>query len=622
MQLYSGSSRQFIDDAFHGVIASKLSEAFFKAFRYNPPKSEVQSWQNSLRSMSWVLEKADLTDHGVLLEHQLPLTSKRLDCMVVGRDGERQDQAVIVELKQWSDAGPSDADRCVTTFVGGRVRDVLHPSVQVGQYAQYMEDYRDAFTRGEVGLAACAYLHNLQFDPSDELFDPRHAAYLQRYPVFTADRAGDLVNFLGGRLSHGMGNDVLKRVLTSPFRPSKKLLTHTAKMVAGQTSFVLLDEQLVVFERVLSEARKGTTRPGKTVVLVQGGPGTGKSVVALHLVGRLAHEGFNAQHATGSKSFTGNVRSLVGDRAGNQFKYFNQYGFAAPDSVDVLVLDEAHRIRKTSATRFTRKEQQTGLPQIEELVLAAKVSVFFIDDLQIVRPNEVGGSQLIRDTAARLNADVIEFELDAQFRCGGSAGFVNWVDNTLQIRRTANVLWEGDDAFDFGIVHDVAELEAWVREKNAEGNTARLTAGFCWPWSKPQADGTLVPDVQVGEWLMPWNAKSGAGRLAKGIPKSEVWATDSRGLEQVGCVYTAQGFEFDYVGVIFGTDLMWDPASGMWMADKKASFDSVVKRSKDQFLDLVKNAYRVLLTRGMKGCRVHFMDEPTRDFVRSRIDLP
>ncbi len=621
MQLYAGSSKQFIEDAFRGVIANKLSDAFFRAFRYTPPKSEVQSWQNSLRSMSWVLEKADLTDHGVVLEHQLPLTSKRLDCMVVGRDGQRQDQAVIVELKQWSDAGPSEAERCVTTFVGGRLRDVLHPSVQVGQYAQYMEDYRDVFTRGDVGLAACAYLHNLQFDPGDELYDERHAAYLERYPVFAGDQADELVSYLGGRLSEGMGEDVLQRVLASPFHPSKKLLAHTAKMVEGQTTFVLLDEQLVVFERVLAEARKAVTRPGKTVVLVQGGPGTGKSVVALHLVGRLAKEGFNAQHATGSKSFTGNVRSLVGDRAGNQFKYFNQYGFAAPDSVDVLVMDEAHRIRKTSATRFTRKEQQTGLPQIEELVLASKVSVFFIDDLQIVRPNEVGGSDLIRETAARLNADVIEFELDAQFRCGGSDGYVNWVDNTLQVRRTANVLWEGDDAFDFGIVDDVRELEAWVREKNAAGNTARLTAGFCWPWSKPESDGTLVADVQVGDWQMPWNAKSDAGRLAKGIPKAEVWATHPNGIDQVGCIYTAQGFEFDYVGVIFGTDLKWDAASGAWVADKKASFDTVVKRSKEQFLDLVKNTYRVLLTRGMKGCRVYFMDEATRDFVRSRMDV-
>lgn len=391
-------------------------------------------------------------------------------------------------------------------------------------------------------------------------------------------------------------------------------------MVAGQTTFVLLDEQLVVFERVLAEAREATKKGKKTVVLVQGGPGTGKSVVALHLVGQLASEGFNAQHATGSKSFTGNVRSLVGRRASHQFKYFNNFGQSAPDSVDVLVLDEAHRIRKTSATRFTPKSKQTGLPQVEEIVRAANVSVFFIDDMQIVRPNEVGSADLIRTTASELDADLIEFELDAQFRCGGSEGFINWVDNTLQVRRTANVLWEGDEGFEFGIADTVEELEQWVRDKNTGGDTARLAAGFCWPWSDPQSDGTLVDDVRVGEWSMPWNAKSGAGRLAKGIPKAEVWATDPGGIDQVGCIYTAQGFEFDYVGVIFVLDLVWDTTSNNWTANKAASQDSVVKRSRDQFLDLVKNTYRVLLTRGMKGCCVYFMDSGTRDFVRSRIE--
>ncbi|MDR9391395.1 MAG: DUF2075 domain-containing protein [Trueperaceae bacterium] len=621
MQLYAGSSRDFIDAAFRGRIATQLAEAYERAFRHAPPRSEVQSWQNSLRSMSWVLEKADLTDHGVLLEHQLPMTSKRLDCLVTGRDADARDQAVVVELKQWSEAGPSEAEGCVTTFLGGRVRDVLHPSVQVGQYAQYLEDYREAFTQGDVRLSACAYLHNLPFDPDDELFADRHRGARERYPVFTADASGDLVDYLAGRMAAGHGEEVLQRVVRSPSRPSKKLLSHTAEMVQGQTSFVLLDEQLVVFERVLAEARKATRRAGKSVVLVRGGPGTGKSVVALHLVGRLAGEGFDAQHATGSKWFTENVRSLVGRRASHQFRYFHTYAKEAADAVDVLVSDEAHRIRATSANRFTKKEDRTGRPQVEELVHAAKVSVFFLDDLQVVRPNEVGSTDLIRDAASRVGADLIEFELEAQFRCGGSDGFVQWVDNTLQIRRTPSVLWEGDDAFEFGVLDDVAELEVWVRAKNDGGDTARMVAGFCWPWSNPNADGTLVDDVVVGDWARPWNAKPDAGRLAKGIPKAHVWATDPGGLDQVGCIYTAQGFEFDYVGVIVGRDLRWDPAEATWVADPTESYDRVVKRSGEAFLDLVKHTYRVLLTRGMKGCKVVFLDDATRDFVRSRLDL-
>ncbi len=613
MQLYAGPSERFLEDAFVGSIAEKLERAFYLHYRYRPGTAEVRSWQNSLARFSHVMERAGLRDHGVVLEHQLPLTSKRLDCMVLGRDADKRDHAVVVELKQWDRTEASEAEQCVVTRVGRGLRDVLHPSVQVGQYAQYLADYHTAFSEQGVGLAACAYLHNLRYDAADELFSIKHQAALDTYPLFTGDGANDLVGYLKRRLSGGEGDEVLDRVLQAPVRPSKKLLLHTAAMIDGQDVFTLLDEQLVVFESVLAAARKAVHRPGKTTILVRGGPGTGKSVVALHLVGQLAKAGYNAQHATGSRSFTGNVRKVVGSRAANQFKYFNNYALAHDDAVDVLVMDEAHRIRASSATRFTPKSKQSGEPQIDELMKAAKVSVYFLDDLQVVRPNEVGSAALIRDAAARHGAALKEYELEAQFRCAGSDGYVNWIDHLLGVRTTANTTWEADDqAFEFGIADSVQDLEAWVRTKAGEGDTARLVAGFCWPWSDPKSDGTLVDDVVVGDWRMPWNAKPDAGRLARGIPKSDFWATDLGGLEQVGCVYTAQGFEFDYVGVIFGTDLRFDAEIDDWVGDKRSSFDSVVKRSGDTFTALVKHTYRVLLTRGMKGCRVFFEDEGTR----------
>ena len=273
--------------------------------------------------------------------------------------------------------------------------------------------------------------------------------------------------------------------------------------------------------------------------------------------------GYNAQHATGSKAFTENIRRVVGRRAGgSQFKYFNQYGNAAQNDVDVLILDEAHRLRETSASRFTPKAKRTDLPQVDELIKAAKTTVFFIDDYQTVRPNEVGSTQRILEAADRNGADVSAFELDTQFRMSGSKAFLTWVDHTLGLTEAATPTWDADnETFDFRIVDSVEQLDALIRTKADEGHSARLTAGFCWPWSNPEADGTLVNDVKVGAWQMPWNAKPDAGRLAPGIPPSNFWASDPNGLDQVGCVYTAQGFEFDYVGVIWGRDLRWDPAT-------------------------------------------------------------
>ena len=147
-----------------------------------------------------------------------------------------------------------------------------------------------------------------------------------------------------------------------------------------------------------------------------------------------------------------------------------------------------------------------------------------------------------------------------------------------------------------------------------------MTAGFCWSWSQPERDGALVEDVIIGDFKRPWNAKPDAKKLAKGIPKAPLWAYDPNGINQVGCVYTIQGFEFDYVGIIFGKDLVYNFGTQRWEGHPEHSEDPTVKRSKDRFTDLVKNTYRVLLSRGMKGCYVYFMDKDTENFFKSRIE--
>ena len=263
---------------------------------------------------------------------------------------------------------------------------------------------------------------------------------------------------------------------------------------------------------------------------------------------------------------------------------------------------------------------RSNLAQIEELIRAAKVCVFLIDDVQVVRPDEIGSVEYIRQHAETKNCIVFDYELEAQFRCSGSDAFVNWIDSTLGIRRTANILWEGNETFDFRIFSSPQALEEAIRKKAAEGYTARMTAGFCWKWSKPRPDGTLMEDVVIGEYQRPWNARPEAARLAKGIPKASLWAHLPGGIDQVGCIYTAQGFEFDYAGVIFGKDLLYRFDRQDWVGDREQSYDTVVKRSGAKFADLVKNTYRVLLSRGMKGCYVHFMDKETEHFIRSRME--
>lgn len=626
MRLYAGMSNSFIDDTVRNQIARKLSDAFFRYYGYPPGGSEVAAWGNSLRAMAQVVQLADLTDHGVVVEYELPSSSRRLDFMICGRDALEHDRAVIVELKQWSHCDASDADGLVTTWVGGKHREVLHPAVQVGQYQQYLVDTHSAF-HGEhegnsaVRLDACSYLHNYEIRPDDVLMAPKFEESITRCPVFGADAVDDLTGFLQGRLAAGQGAPVLARVEQSKYRPSRKLMDHIAGTIDGHSPWVLLDEQVVVFEKIRAAVMQAVEHGRNQVILVRGGPGTGKSVLAINLLARCLGEGRTAHYATGSRAFTKTLWKLVGSRSRALFKYFHNYQVAAPGEIDVLICDEAHRIRETSNSRYTPKARRSTEPQIVEILRASKVAVFFIDDHQTVRPKEIGSSAYIRQAAATQRREIAEFELEVQFRCAGSAGFVNWVNNTLGVERTANQIWTGAEAFEFRIFPSPESMEAAIRQKAKSGSTARMTAGYCWDWSEPKPDGTLVADVVVGPWRRPWNARPDAGRLAKGIPPADLWATDPGGIEQIGCVYTAQGFEVDYVGVVWGKDLVYDFDAQAWIARKEESRDRTVKQAGANFLQFVKNTYRVLLSRGMKGCYVCFLDKSTEHFVRSRMDL-
>jgi hypothetical protein len=354
--------------------------------------------------MAQVVQHAKLDDHGVVVEYELPSSSRRLDFMICGRNDSHRDEAVIVELKQWSECQSTDADGLVSTWVGGKNREVAHPSVQVGQYQQYLADTHSAFYEGDrpIQLGACSYLHNYEIRVNDVLVAPKFSDTIARFPVFGADEVDGLTDYLRGRLLAGQGESVLARIEQSKYRPSRKLMDHVAETIAGRGPWVLLDEQFVVFEKIRAAVVAAVSKGKRHVVIVRGGPGTGKSVLAINLLARFLGEGRTAHYATGSRAFTKTLWKLVGSRAKPVLKYFNNYRNASPSEIDALICDEAHRIRETSNDRFTPKAKQSAEPQIRELLRAAKVAVFFIDDRQGVRPKEIGSSYYIKQHAAEL----------------------------------------------------------------------------------------------------------------------------------------------------------------------------------------------------------------------------
>ena len=621
MRLYSGMLDKFIEDTVNNQISDKLKKAFYEQLGYNPTRGEISSWQNSLRAIASTLQYYNFRDQGIILEYQMPNNSRRLDFLICGKDKEKREKAVIIELKQWEETRPSDGENEVKTYIGQGEREKLHPSVQVSQYMQYLLDYSPVFYDGKnpVGLDACAYLHNYNRTDDDPIFSTKFQSILSRIPAFTKDETKKLVKFMESRVSEGEGLEILKKIEKSPSKPSKKLMNHVAEIIRGEPQYTLLDEQLIVYDKIFSAVKNSVKSKKKKVIIVEGGPGTGKSVIAINVMAKLSAEGYAVNYATGSKAFTKTLRNILGKRIEPLLKFFNSYESAKTNEVDVVLADEAHRLWHLNRSRFTPKSKQSNTPIIDNIIRASRTSVFFIDNLQVIRPNEVGTVEYVEENAKRNDCDIEKYRLEAQFRCKGSDAFINWINNTLGIERTANPMWTGEESLDFRICQSPEDVENLIKRKIESGKTGRMTAGFCWEWSDPNEDGTLKNDVQIGDYVRPWNAKKASKNKLNIIPESDLWAHTPEGINQIGCVYTIQGFEFDYVGVIFGQDLRYNLDSQKWEGHPENSHDKSI-RKRENFEEYAKNIYRILLSRGVEGCYVYFQDKDTERFFKTRME--
>ncbi len=624
MTLLRYSAAGYAAIASDGSLAERLLEQMLYRTGRRPSPSEVGSWERSLPALAQDLVDAGLGNVEVLLEYHLPLTSKRADVVLVGRHPRTGGPSVVVvELKQWSRARAWEDDPELV-LIDGYPRDPrLHPVAQVRGYCGYLLDFVKALEDEEDAVAGVAYLHNAVNEAAVE--------DLYAYPqdsqgrLFTGASRGEFIEFLKDRLDPGTSGAPYADLLTnSAVAPSKQLLAVAAEEVQNREQFVLLAQQKLAYSIVLHEVERARAGDRKAVVIVNGGPGSGKSVIALSLLGELARRGRTVVHATGSRSFTQTLRKVAGRRAPRVqrlFKYFNQFMDAERNGLDVLILDEAHRIRETSIDRYTRAELRGDRPQLDELIAAARVPVFLLDEHQVVRPGELGTVAQIESYATGLGLAVHRIDLDGQFRCGGSEEYVQWLQGLLGLAPGSPAPWAGDPAFEVHVAESPEEMEALLTSKAAAGYGARMTAGYCWPWSDPRPDSTLVPDVRIGSWERPWNLK-GDRRVGE-APPAPLWASDPGGFGQVGCVYTAQGFEYDWNGVIIGPDLVW--RHGGMVSQRKQNKDPDFRDSRrvsdGDFDRLVRHVYKVLLTRGMVGTVIYSVDPETRHFLRTLVEV-
>ena len=619
MIVYNGIKNEFMKDCKAGVIADKVRDNILIKLGRHTADNEYRSWENSLIQMYVVIDDDAIPgDAGIAIEYNVPQTAKRVDFMISGYDQFEKPNVVIIELKQWDQLGAvEESESLVRTFTGGAPRQVVHPSYQAWSYAQLIMDYNSHVQDKNVLLHPCAYLHNYKRFEQDPLDYTQYKDYLDEAPAYSKGQGNLLCRFIKQFIRFGDRKEILYDIDNGKIRPSKRLQDAILGMVKGNQEFIMIDEQRIAYEGILRTVHSCQNDGKKRTVIVQGGPGTGKTVIAINLLANLTGEGIVAQYVTKTTAPRDVYKAkLKGYKKksyiDNLFKGSGCYIGVDKNAAGVLIADEAHRLRK-------KNQYDHGENQIKEIINAALCSIFFIDESQRVTMEDIGSIDEIQHWADYYQSEVTYFELLSQFRCNGSNGYLAWLDDVLQIRETANYSLEGLD-YDFKVFDSATELYEAIKEKNSCNNQARLVAGYCWNWNKNEVNNTDFHDIQIGDFRMSWN-------LGKGV-----YALEDTSINEVGCIHTTQGLEFDYIGVIIGKDLQY--ANGSLVTDfrERADTDKSVsglkklekqdpEEARKKADEIIKNTYRTLMSRGMKGCYIYCCDENLNDYFKQRLDL-
>lgn len=613
MIIYRATKKQFVDDVFNNTIADNIDEAFYEHLGRHTSPNEVRSWQNSMQYMSRVVNTPELPDDaGVAIEYQIPLTAKRVDFIVSGLNSQKREQLVIIELKQWEDAEPTPKPGVVVTRFQHGKAEVAHPSYQAWSYAYMLQNYNMTIQDRGVDINPCAYLHN--YAPDGMINGKLYEDYVTKAPVFLKNDAARLQDYILRYVRYCSPEDIIWKIDKGKLRPSKQLADSLTSMLRGNDEFVMLDDQKVVYESAVYLAKKAQ-QGKKQVLIVEGGPGTGKSVLAINLLVNLTAEGIASQYVTKNSA----PRAVYSVKLSGSYKksYINNLFVGSgnfidtmPNTMGALIVDEAHRLNMKSGM-FSN----LGENQIKEIINTARFSVFFVDDCQRIHMKDIGSVQSIRQYAEEMGADVHLEHLSSQFRCNGSDGFLSWLDNALQIRETANIRLTSED-YDFRIYDSPTEMFEEIKRKNESNNKSRVVAGYCWDWNSKQNHAVYDIIIPQYNFRKQWNFNS-----------NEPWLIGEKSIDQIGCIHTCQGLELDYVGVIVGLDLSYKNNRVVTDGFKRSPNDQSLKGFKAmmskkptealQAADaIIKNTYRTLMTRGMKGCYVYFSDKALADHFR------
>lgn len=620
MIVYDGIKTEFLNSVMNGTIAEEVRQRIHEKMGRTTPKSEFDSWKNSLTRLYLVLSDASIPDHaGIAIEYNVPQTSKRVDFIISGYDEYNQSNAVIIELKQWDEVKKVDGkDALVETYTGGGLRETVHPCYQVWSYATLIRDYNKTVQDQNIVLSPCAYLHNYALKENDPILDEQYKEYIEEAPVFCERDALKLREFIHRFIQKGDDKKILYEIDHGKIRPSKSLQNAISNMLKGNREFIMIDDQKVVYENILQLACKSQKDGKKRTIIVEGGPGTGKSVIAVQLLVGLTKKNQFVQYVSKNQAprnvYKAKLKGTVKlSSVDNMFRGSASYVHVGKDQINTLIVDEAHRLEERS--QYTKKTGNEN--QIKEIINASKCSVFFIDESQRVTMSDIGSVDEIKKWAKAESSEITQLKLLSQFRCNGSDGYLAWVDNTLEIQPTANYNLEDID-YDIRVLDSPLEVRELIIEKNKINHRSRMLAGYCWDWAKVSENNANIHDIKIGDFEMSWNLRN------------SLFAVDDFSIDQIGCIHTSQGLEFDYVGLIIGDDMRYENHHIVTDFSKRAKTDQSMKgikkldkqdhcKAEEKADEIIKNTYRTLMTRGMKGCYIYCTDQNLRNYLKQKI---
>lgn len=618
MLAYVATKSRFLNDApqIEDLIQASVADHLGLHIRTNSP--EYVSWRNSLgNAMFHVVNTETIPDDaGIAIEYRLHGRRQRIDFMISGEDALGIGQLVIIELKQWTNVSSSDLFEHVTTFLGGSIQTVQHPSYQAWSYARLLEDFYEVVSKDSIQISPCAYLHNC--DDEQAIKHSSVGDLLVRSPVFLKSDRVALRRFIESNISRGDNSAIIRRIEESRIEPSKQLVESLASMLKGNEEFVLIDEQKTAFEVIMARVKEVPVGQ-RLVLIIKGGPGTGKSVIAINALVRLLEGKVNARYVTKNAAPRGVYQAKLKGKfkraeIGSLFVGSDAFFQVEPDSYDVLLVDEAHRLVEKSGLY-----KNLGENQVKEVMQSARITVFFVDEGQLVTWRDIGTLDEIRRNAALQGVEVEEYQLEAQFRCAGSDEYLKWV-NTVLGEDGGDAVDLSSTTYEIAVVDSPSELRNLIFERNRSNNCSRLLAGYCWKWVSKREPHRFDIEIPDTDFKMRWNLEK----------DGSVWMIATNSVHEVGCIHTSQGLEGDYMGVIIGPDLKAKEGKLMGDPEMRATTDQSMRGYKQASLvdeygarahanRLIRNTYRTLLTRGSKGTFIYCTDPSVADIFRQSL---